>query len=146
MEMVLVGVDGSEGANAALRAAMDEARFRSARLRVISAWEHFPSAGWGEFPPSPQELDRPRRQAEEIVRDAISLVRQQAASLECEGQALEGQPAEVLIHEAADASLIVVGDRGRGGFASLLLGSVSQQVVHHAHCPVLVVPHEHPPE
>jgi nucleotide-binding universal stress UspA family protein len=51
----------------------------------------------------------------------------------------EGQAAEVLLDEARDAVLIVVGNRGRGGFASLLLGSVSQQVVHHAPCPVLVV-------
>ena len=60
-------------------------------------------------------------------------------SLEGEALAVEGQPAGVLLEQAADAELIVVGNRGRGGFESLLLGSVSQQVVHHAACPVVVV-------
>ena len=60
-------------------------------------------------------------------------------SVPCDGEVLEGQPAEVLLERAKDASLIVVGSRGRGGFASLLLGSVSQQVVQHAPCPVLVI-------
>jgi nucleotide-binding universal stress UspA family protein len=62
-----------------------------------------------------------------------------APGLECEGKAIEGPAAEVLLLEARDASLIVVGNRGRGGFASLLLGSVSKQFVHYAHCPVLAV-------
>lgn len=51
----------------------------------------------------------------------------------------EGQPAAVLLKEAEQADMIVVGSRGRGGFANLLLGSVTQQVVHHAPCPVVVV-------
>jgi nucleotide-binding universal stress UspA family protein len=59
--------------------------------------------------------------------------------MECEGIAVEGQAADVLLQEAQDADLLVVGNRGRGGFASLLLGSVSQQVVHHASCPVIIV-------
>lgn len=142
---VIVGVDGSERANTALRVAIDEAIRRGARLRVVCAWEHFPAGDWGEFPPSPEELDLPRRHAEEIVREALSVVRRQAPGLECEGSALEGQPAEVLVREAGSASLIVLGDRGRGGFASLLLGSVTQQVVHHAACPILVVPHGRTP-
>ena len=60
-------------------------------------------------------------------------------SLEVEALAEEGQPADVLLEQGADAGLIVVGRRGLGGFKSLLLGSVSQQVVHHAACPVVVV-------
>jgi nucleotide-binding universal stress UspA family protein len=57
----------------------------------------------------------------------------------CEGRAIEGQPAGVLLKEAEQADMIVVGSRGHGGFANLLLGSVTQQVVHHAPCPVVVV-------
>ena len=84
-------------------------------------------------------IDGLRENAEAIVKDAVAEVGRLHPSVQCEGATLEGQPAEVLVHEARDASLIVVGNRGRGGFASLLLGSVSQQVVHHAPCPVLVV-------
>jgi len=77
--------------------------------------------------------------AEQVVRDALAQARQLAPATTLEGETVEGQPAEVLLGEAKDASLIVIGSRGRGGVASLMLGSVSQQVVHHAACPVLVV-------
>ena len=62
--------------------------------------------------------------------------------MECERLAPEGPPATVLVEQASDASMLVVGSRGRGTVAGLVLGSVSQEVVKHAACPVLVVPHE----
>jgi nucleotide-binding universal stress UspA family protein len=87
-------------------------------------------------------LDSFRRGAEENVRAAVEIAKRLQPSLECEGLAIEGQPAEVLLQEAAtEGGLVVVGNRGRGGFSSLLLGSVSHQVVHHARCPVVVIPH-----
>jgi nucleotide-binding universal stress UspA family protein len=59
--------------------------------------------------------------------------------VDCETVVLEGQPAETLLGAAGDADLVIVGSRGLGGFKRLMLGSVSDQVVHHAVCPVLVV-------
>ena len=59
--------------------------------------------------------------------------------MQCDGEIVEGPAAVVLLHAATGADLIVVGNRGRGEIKSLLLGSVSHQVVHHAPCPVLVV-------
>ena len=141
METIVVGVDGSQCARDALARAGSEAALRGARLRIVCAWEVPPAVYAGGFAPPIDEatLAGFREQAEAVVREAVAEVGRMRPSVSCEGEVLEGQPAEVLLAEARDASLIVVGNRGRGGFASLLLGSVSQQVVHHAACPVLVV-------
>jgi nucleotide-binding universal stress UspA family protein len=140
METIVVGVDGSECARTALRIAAQEAALRGARLRIVSVWEVPSTLYAGGFAPGDQSLlDGFRENAEIVVREAVAEAEGLQPSVRCEGTTLEGQPAEVLLQEARDASLIVVGNRGRGGFTSLLLGSVSQQVVHHAPCPVLVV-------
>jgi nucleotide-binding universal stress UspA family protein len=141
METIVVGVDGSPCARDALARAANEATLRGARLRVVCAWQVPPAAYAGGFTPPIDEATFTglRENAEAVVREAVAEVHRMQPSVPCEGEVLEGQPAEVLLAEARDASLIVVGNRGHGGFASLLLGSVSQQVVHHADCPVLVV-------
>jgi nucleotide-binding universal stress UspA family protein len=77
--------------------------------------------------------------AERLVQAAVKRVAKLQPKVVCEGKAVEGQPAAVLLKEGEHADLIVIGSRGRGGFGDLLLGSVSQQVVHHAPCPVMVV-------
>jgi nucleotide-binding universal stress UspA family protein len=141
MQTVLVGVDGSECANAALAFAADEATQRHARLRIIMAWDvpaGLYAAGFGPILDD-STFNAFREQAQAIVDEAVTTVAKTHPSVNCEGKAQEGQPAAVLLEEAADAALIVVGSRGLGGFASLLLGSTSQQVVHHAACPVVVV-------
>jgi nucleotide-binding universal stress UspA family protein len=107
----------------------------------VCAWEVPPEVFAGGFAPGIDEatFDGFRDSAKAIVSEALAEAERLAPGLETEGEAVDGQAADVLLQEAQDASLIVVGNRGRGGFASLLLGSVSQQVVHHAQCPVLVV-------
>lgn len=141
MDTIVVGVDGSDCARAALEAAAHEAALRNVRLRVVSAWHVAPAVYAGGFAPGldQETIDAYRESAETVVRDALADAKRLQPALEAEGRTCEGQAAEVLLDEAADAVLVVVGNRGRGGFASLLLGSVSQQVVHHAPCPVLVV-------
>jgi nucleotide-binding universal stress UspA family protein len=140
-QTIVVGVDGSEGGKAALEFASEEAALRKSRLRIVSAWE-IPvgaySAGTAP-PPDPTTLDVIRLGAEQIAADAVERARQLQPSLEVEGLTMMGQPADALIGQSAEADLIVVGRRGLGGFRSLLLGSVSQQVVHYATCPVVVV-------
>jgi nucleotide-binding universal stress UspA family protein len=136
MQTIVVGVDGSDNAEHALTLAADEAVLRGARLRPICVWEDHP--GYAEA--EPETLDALRASADAVVRAAVASVRRLHPELDCEGETREGQPAHVLLQAAENADPIVVGNRGRGGFASLLLGSVSQQVVHHAACPVLVVP------
>jgi nucleotide-binding universal stress UspA family protein len=141
MDTIVVGVDGSACARAALEFAAHEAALRKGRLRVVSAWDIAPAVYSGGFAPGldQETIDAFRESAETVVRDALTDVKRLEPALESEGQTREGQAAEVLLDEARGAALIVVGNRGRGGFASLLLGSVSQHVVHHAPCPVLVV-------
>jgi nucleotide-binding universal stress UspA family protein len=141
METIVVGADGSEGSAAALEFAAGEAAFRGARLRIVSAWQ-IPVAAYGNAfapPLDPTALDAFRVRAEQVADDALATVKRLQPSLEAEAMTVQGQPADVLLEHGAKAKLIVVGRRGLGGFKSLLLGSVSQQVVQHATCPVVVV-------
>jgi nucleotide-binding universal stress UspA family protein len=141
METIVVGVDGSAGAASALEFAAAEAALRNARLRVVAAWE-IPAAAYGTgLAPTldTETLEAFRVRAQQVADEARATVKSLQPSLDAEAVAVEGRPAEVLLEEAANATLVVVGSRGLGGFKSLLLGSVSQQVVHHAGCPVVVV-------
>jgi nucleotide-binding universal stress UspA family protein len=141
MATVVVGVDGSNGARAALEFAAHEAAMRAARLRVVCAWEIPPIVYAEGFAPGmdASTLRGFADGAETLVREAVTAAKELEPSLEAEGKVVEGQPAQELLEEARGADLIVVGNRGHGGFASLLLGSVSHQVVQHAACPVAVV-------
>jgi nucleotide-binding universal stress UspA family protein len=141
METIVVGVDGSAGARAALEFAAREAALRRARLRIVCAWEIPPSVYAGGFGPTLDQptLDGFRYGAETIVNEATAAAKEMQPTIETDGKAVQGQPAEVLLQEARDADLIVVSNRGHGGFASLMLGSVSHQVVQHAPCPVTIV-------
>ena len=131
----MVGVDGSAGAKRALGEAIREAQLRGAHLRIVCAW-HPPAAAYGMI-----ELDFTllRESAQEILDQSLEEARIALPRIAVDGDIAQGQAASILLSEAEHAQLVVVGNRGRGGFKNLMLGSVSQQVVHHAHCPVLVV-------
>jgi nucleotide-binding universal stress UspA family protein len=140
MGTVVVGVDGSPGAECALRFAAQEAKLRGARLRVVTAW-HLPAMGnGGAFPMYPIAPDEFKEGTKKMLEKSLSVVADELAGLEVEQVIEQGQASDVLIRQAQEADLLVVGTRGHGGFASLLLGSVSQQCAHHAHCPVVIVP------
>jgi nucleotide-binding universal stress UspA family protein len=147
MEKIVVGVDGSEFANGALAVAAREAALRGARLRVVSAWQ-VPAAVYGG-PGFAGEVDREtiasfQKEADDIVRAALGEVERLEPGVERDGETFEGSAAEALLREAQDADLVVVGNRGRGALASLVLGSVSHEVVENAPCPVLVVREKRP--
>jgi nucleotide-binding universal stress UspA family protein len=138
---IVVGVDDSAGAAAALRWALDEARLRQATLDVMHAWQPFipmtlPGAVTSE--PGRDNLEAAARNLVTKVVDDVVGPGDPPVTVRVEIG--EGSPADVLVKVAGDADLSVVGSRGRGGFAGLLLGSVSQQVAHHAPCPVAIVP------
>lgn len=148
---VVVGIDGSEGAEVALRFALEEARLRSATLRVVHAFvlplsEVAPDPFLLEFPSVPgPELEAIADDLEQGARSLIDAALERVlagseAGVTVERVAIEGSPAASLIAEAERAELLVVGSRGHGRVHGLLLGSVSQQCVSHAPCPVAIVP------
>jgi len=132
---LVVGVDGSEPSLAALRWALDEARLRKARVLAVYVWL-FPSLTPRHGGLGFEEL---RRSAEELLDDAVESVAGAAEGVEIKRVVVEGTPPEELVAVADGAELLVLGARGLGGFAGLLLGSVSQQCAHHARCPVVIV-------
>jgi nucleotide-binding universal stress UspA family protein len=140
--LIVVGVDSSEGAKAALRFALEEAKLRRATLRVVHAWQ-FGYIGVrgieGLTPVVGADLGDLHRTAEVALDAVMHEVVPDSDGVVVERRVSEGAPATVLVDESREADLLVVGSRGHGGFAGLLLGSVSQQVAHHAACPVVIV-------
>lgn len=132
---IVVGVDGSDHARGALDVAVEEARRRDARLEVVHAWTAPVVLSGMEVLPPPRADYREAAQA--LVR---RVVRDLPDDVVVDPIAVEGSAAASLMDAARGADLLVVGSRGRGGFAGLVLGSTSHQVTSHADCPVLVVP------
>jgi nucleotide-binding universal stress UspA family protein len=142
MAGITVGVDGSHDAHRALEWAMKEAAIRDVPLTVVTVHEVAVSGWTGQpiiLPMDQPEVDKARQAAEEAVaKAAAQLGESQPAAVTV--RAVNGLAAPELIDASRDADLLVVGSRGGGGFARLMLGSVSDKVARHAHCPVVVVP------
>jgi nucleotide-binding universal stress UspA family protein len=146
MPGIIVGVDGSDQSRHALEWAVREAAVRQAPLTVLTVQQPASTGYWGAgaFPyPYPYDQD--------LAKQALKLAQEETdRTLEKAGpdfrlppvtvRVITGLPAEALLQAAEGADLLVVGSRGSGGFERLLLGSVSTQVIHHASCPVVVVP------
>jgi nucleotide-binding universal stress UspA family protein len=134
---VLVGVDGSEPAELAVGQAADEATRRGTGLVLTHVR---PPDGERRVPDEVAETPAAAHaESAELLATAAAAVRGSHPGLPVEGRVLRAaKPEQALIEASGDAALVVVGSRGRGGFAGMLLGSVSQALVQHAHCPVLV--------
>jgi len=133
--VIVVGVDGSEASKETLLFALEEARRRQTTMHVVHAfteWEPIPGTNAIELDRSPQEREA---WLSALVRDVIGEV----ADVEIRESTVEDDPAPALLAAARGAELLIVGSRGHGGFAGLLLGSVSQQCAHHASCPIVIV-------
>lgn len=132
---VVVGVDGSPTSYGALRWAVRHAQQIGGTVNAVAVYDVPGAVGWSA-PPVDAAFD------EKIAREAladelkIALPGEDVPLVE---QVVRGNPAKVLIEASDGAEVLVVGSRGRGGFASLLLGSVSQQCAAHASCPVVIV-------
>jgi len=145
---IVVGVEGSGGARAALRWAIDEARYRDATIDVVTTYvpTYVPAApDLGFVPLDPIDLVA---EVEKLQNEVVASVVEtcDVTGIEIQQRLLKGRAAETLIEAAEGADMLVVGNRGRGGFRGLLLGSVSHQIAHHASCPVVIVRSELLPE
>lgn len=134
MERIVVGVDGSTNAEAALQWAAEESDLHGVALTAVMAWdflEQHHADGDGTFDPSYGSGEA--RQALHAALQAVS------PSRPIEERAVLDKPAQALLDVSADADLLVVGARGLGGFKGLLLGSVSERMLEEGPCPVAVV-------
>jgi nucleotide-binding universal stress UspA family protein len=165
MGRIVVGVDASPNARRALAWAATEARLRQAVLQVVHAyhsknlaapvyfgsqhtWDAAIGAGGASQPELAASLQRReafeeavRSQADELLASLLGELGDTVSGVEVQQTVVEDRhPADALVRLSADADLLVVGSRGRGGFSELVLGSVSHAAVLHAACPVVVVP------
>lgn len=137
---IVVGVDGSPGSLRALSWAAGEARVRNATLEVVAAWAYPTPVLLIPEVPNPPQVDILRREAHGLIDQELEKVAEEVSGLDIERRVLEGNAPQVLLARGEEADVLVVGSRGLGGFRGLVLGSVSQQCVQHATCPVVVVP------
>lgn len=129
----VVGVDGSADSAAAVDFAFDEAELRGVNLRALYVW-HTPLLGVLDENAALHECRR-------VLAETTAGRTAARPGVELHHEVLEGHPVRELSRAAEHALGLVVGARGHGGFRGMLLGSVSQGVLHHAYCPVLLVPH-----
>jgi nucleotide-binding universal stress UspA family protein len=139
---IVVGVDSSPGSRTALRWALTQARLTGATVEAVAAWQapvmYGNSYGWVPMPSDSLAAVTDKALAETVA----DVVGTEGQPVEVRTTVAEGPAAQVLMTAAAGAELLVVGSRGHGAFAGMLLGSVSQHCVQHAPCPVVVIPDE----
>jgi nucleotide-binding universal stress UspA family protein len=146
MPGIVVGVDGSAHAHRALEWAMREAALRHAGLTVLTVNPAMASPWTGRRLTMPGEGEA-TEQARQAIEKAVAEITAEIGAqppVPVTVNVFSGFPAQALIDASRDADLIVIGSRGAGGFETLLLGSISSQVVHHASCPVVIVPSDRP--
>jgi nucleotide-binding universal stress UspA family protein len=136
VETIVVGVDGSAASVSALRWALREAQLRGGEVRVVHAWS-YPVAS--TFHEASHVMKLPFAENAASVLEKCIAAAEPDPGVDVEKTVVEGPAAPALIEAARDASLLVVGSRGLGGFSGLLLGSVSQQCAHHAACPLVII-------
>lgn len=134
--MIVVGVDGSAGSARALAWALREARDRQSGVRVVTAW------AWGgsgaPASPGPALARQARQNQESLVRTVVA--RFPGALPQLSAELVQGDAASALIERSRDGELLVLGSRGLGGTADVVVGSVADACLRHGSCPVVVVP------
>jgi nucleotide-binding universal stress UspA family protein len=141
MPGITVGMDGSDSSRKALEWAVREASMRGTSLTVVAV-HTAPTNHWTgdpeRYPTDAPETELVRKAAEEAVQKAVGQVGEPGPT-SVTVRAVTGVPAKELVAASAGADLLVVGERGGGGFAKMVLGSVTSQVVSHAESPVVVI-------
>jgi nucleotide-binding universal stress UspA family protein len=142
MPGIIVGIDGSAHSRHALEWAIREAAIRRAPLTVLTVQQAV-TGFWGNavvYPGDQALAEEALKAAQQETDEVLERFGDEPRPPSVTVQAVSGIPAEALLNATVDADMIVVGSRGAGGFKKLLMGSVSSQVTHHAHCPVVVIP------
>jgi nucleotide-binding universal stress UspA family protein len=139
LSRIVVGIDGSPASMAAARWAAKQARLTGATLDALTSWEWPQNYGWSIYPSGYD----PEGDGRAILDEVIDPIRIAHPAISINTTVIEGHPAAQLEEASYGADLLAVGSRGRGEFAGLLLGSVSEHCLTNAHCPVLVVRDEH---
>lgn len=135
-ERIIVGIDGSALSQSAAQWAARQAELTGAKVELIATWEWPSSYGW--VPPLPADYD-PAGQAQTMLDELQASLVKEHPDIDIASSVVQGHPSPVLVDASEDADLLVVGSRGHGEFAGMLIGSVSQHCVTNAHCPVLVM-------
>lgn len=142
MDRIVVGIDGSPSSREALEYAVAEAKCHGGKVTAVHVYELASPMMLAEGVTLPTVLtddvrEEAERRAERILEETVAVPDRDMVVT----QAIEGPVARTLLQVAEGADLIVIGSRGLGGFRGLLLGSVAHKLVHHATCPVVVIPH-----
>lgn len=136
---IVVGVDGSTSSIRALRWALWQAGLTGGSVTAVMAWDYPQLAEWEIH--SPDDFVRAKST---VLATTIQAAVDAESSADIGKNVVQGHPAKALLDAARDADLLVVGQRGHGGFTGMMLGSVSQYCVLHARCPVVVVREQRP--
>jgi nucleotide-binding universal stress UspA family protein len=136
---IAVGVDGPPSGESTLAFAFEEAALRGARLRAVHVWSD-PGTGLGGMTPLVYDPEVVAEEQTHRLNDVLAPWRDKYPEVQVVTEVVHGRPVRILAGVSARADLLVVGTRGLGGFAGLMLGSVSHGLLHHAHCPLAVVP------
>ena len=136
---VVLGFDGSEGAHAAAERAFWIADIRGTSVRIVTSWYAEVVDGHVVTTPGTPAWEQVETGYRQMVEDGIADIREKYPDIDVDIRILRGPAAEVLAKESADASMLVIGSRGRGGFRGMLLGSVSHKVIETAASPVMVI-------
>lgn len=139
VKKIVIGVDGSRRSRKSLRRAIEEAALWGAQLTAVDAVPMASSAGVLAWLPATVNRESILRDVRDELK-AICKAESAGSGVEIHAHALDGNPAALLTEFSTAVELVVVGTRGRGGFAGVLMGSTSQSVLAHSTCPVLVVP------
>jgi nucleotide-binding universal stress UspA family protein len=136
---IAVGVDGPPAGDATLAFAFEEAALRGARLRAVHVWSD-PGTGLGGMTPLVYDPEQVAEEQTHRLNEVLGPWRDKYPEVQVVTEVVHGRPVRILAGVSARADLLVVGTRGLGGFTGLMLGSVSHGLLHHAHCPLAVVP------
>ncbi|MEH1014737.1 universal stress protein [Micromonospora sp. CPCC 206060] len=139
---VVVGVDGSPRSSAAVAFAADQAIRRGTELVALHAWRHPASEGPGDMQPLIYDEREVSDEERRVLAESTAGLDERYPGLTVTRRVVRGRAGRALVEESRRAQLVVVGARGLGGFAALVLGSVSHTVLHHSACPVAVLRHE----